>query len=77
MGDPAFYGTNADESRNEDYCIYCFAGGEFNEELTVEEMIEACAETYAVNSGADEEAVTEARTRMAEFIPTLGRWRQA
>ena len=39
LGDPGFYGTNSDDSRNEDYCIYCFAGGEFNEELTMEEMI--------------------------------------
>ena len=44
LGDPGFYGTNSDDSRNEDYCIYCFAGGEFNEELTMEEMIEQCAE---------------------------------
>ena len=51
LGDPGFYGTNSDDSRNEDYCIYCFAGGEFNEELTMEEMIEQCAEMYAMNSG--------------------------
>ena len=57
LGDPGFYGTNSDDSRNEDYCIYCFAGGEFNEELTMEEMIEQCAEMYAMNSGGDAAAV--------------------
>lgn len=77
LGDPAFYGTNADESRNEDYCIYCFAGGEFNEEPTLEEMTEQCVEMYAANTGADEDAIREARIKIAEFLPTLKRWRQS
>ena len=69
LGDPGFYGTNSDDSRNEDYCIYCFAGGEFNEELTMEEMIEQCAEMYAMNSGGDAAAVEAARTHMTELFP--------
>ena len=75
LGDPGFYGTNADDSRNETYCIYCFAGGEFNEELTMEEMIEQCADMYAMN-GVDAAAAEEARTRMAELFPTLQRWKK-
>ena len=51
LGDPGFYGTNSDDSRNEDYCIYCFAGGEFNEELTMEEMIEQCATRIRTTAG--------------------------
>lgn len=73
---PGFYGTNNDDSRNEDYCIYCFAGGEFNEELTMEEMIEQCAEMYAMNSGGDAAAVEAARTHMTELFPTLKRWKK-
>ena len=51
LGDPGFYGTEADESRNEDYCIYCYANGAFNEELDMQEMIDRCAEMYALGSG--------------------------
>ena len=76
LGDPGFYGTNSDDSRNEDYCIYCFAGGEFNEELTMEEMIEQCAEMYAMNSGGDAAAVEAARTHMTELFPTLKCWKK-
>lgn len=77
LGDPAFYGTNADESRNEEYCIYCFAGGEFNENLTMEEMAAACVEMYAANTGAEGEELKEVQVKIAEFLPTLKRWRQS
>ena len=71
LGDPGFYGTNSDDSRNEDYCIYCFAGGEFNEELTMEEMIEQCAEMYAMNSGGDSSRRSAAagRRRRYDMLP--------
>ena len=30
-------GTNADGSKNEDYCIYCFKDGEFTSDMSMEE----------------------------------------
>ena len=36
-------GTNADGSRNEDYCMYCYRDGKFLQEYTMDEMIEHCA----------------------------------
>ena len=37
-------GTNADGSRNEDYCIYCYKDGAFTQDCSMEEMIEFCAQ---------------------------------
>ncbi len=40
-------GTNADGSKNEDYCMYCYKDGKFLQDCTMEEMIEHCAQkTY-------------------------------
>ena len=32
-------GTNADGSKNEDYCMYCYKDGKFLQDCTMEEMI--------------------------------------
>ena len=54
--DDELYGTNADGSRNEEYCRYCFEKGEFTFQGTMEEMIEACAPNMAAaNPDMDEE----------------------
>ena len=37
-------GTNADGSKNEDYCMYCYIDGKFLQECTMDEMIEHCAQ---------------------------------
>ena len=47
-------GTNADGSKNEDYCMYCYRDGKFLQDCTMEEMIEHCAQFIgAVNEGLD------------------------
>ena len=33
-------GTNADGSKNEDYCMYCYKDGKFLQDCTMDEMIE-------------------------------------
>ncbi len=40
---PEQFGTEADGSRNEDYCIYCYKEGAFTSDCTMEGMIEFCA----------------------------------
>ena len=46
------FGTNADGSKNEDYCIYCYKDGKFLQECTMEQMIEHCAQFVdEVNKG--------------------------
>ena len=37
-------GTNADGSTNEDYCIYCYKDGKFLQDMTMEQMIDHCAQ---------------------------------
>ncbi|MDR2897495.1 MAG: zinc ribbon domain-containing protein [Spirochaetaceae bacterium] len=32
-------GTNADQSKNEDYCFYCFKDGAFTQDVTMESII--------------------------------------
>ena len=68
------YGTNADGSRNEEYCRYCFEKGEFTFQGTMEEMIEACAPNMAAaNPDMDEE---EAKKIMLQWLPTLKSWKK-
>ncbi|MDR2704045.1 MAG: zinc ribbon domain-containing protein [Cellulomonadaceae bacterium] len=68
------FGTNADGSTNNAYCAYCFADGAFTKECTMEEMIDFCAPMMPENTGGQ---MTEAQARemMAEFYPTLKRWK--
>ena len=73
MGDgEELYGTNADGSKNEEYCKYCFEKGEFTFKGTMEELIEVCVPNMAAaNPGMTKE---EARKGMREWFPTLKRW---
>ena len=49
---PEMLGTNADGSKNEDYCIYCYKDGKFTNDCTMDEMIEFCAQFVdEVNKG--------------------------
>ena len=38
--DETTFGTEADGSKNEEYCQYCYADGHFTKECTMDEMIE-------------------------------------
>ena len=37
-------GTNADGSKNEEYCMYCYKDGAFTGDFTMEEMADFCAQ---------------------------------
>ncbi|MDH6364927.1 hypothetical protein M2139_001928 [Enterococcus sp. PF1-24] len=69
-------GTNTDQSKNEDYCIYCFKDGEFTQDVTMDEMIEISrehmSEIFANDSNYNEQ---EAVAKMQSFFPKLKRWR--
>lgn len=75
MGDSnELYGTNADGSKNEEYCKYCFENGEFTFKGTMEEMIEICIPHMVdANPNMNKE---EARKIMLEWFPTLKRWKK-
>lgn len=73
MGDAELYGTNSDGTKNEDYCKYCYADGQFTSNISMDEMIELCVpHMVSANPGMSEE---KARGMMKEFFPTLKRWK--
>lgn len=78
LTDVGFFGTNKDETLNDEYCIYCYAFGEFNEDMTMEEMIEVNLEFAGISEGDEEPQakVNEAREKMLELYPTLKRWKR-
>lgn len=68
------YGTNKDGTANEDYCKYCYAGGMFTADCTMEEMIEFCVpHMTSANEGMSPET---ARSQMNQYFPRLKRWRK-
>jgi len=69
------YGTEADGSKNTEYCINCYANGAFtNPSCTLEEMIKATADQMVEQFGFPPE---EAMKQCKEAIPTLKRWQTA
>lgn len=69
-------GTNADGSRNEDYCVYCYEGGRFLQDVTMEQMINHCARfTDEINRQSGQNMTREqAKEMMRRFFPQLKRW---
>jgi len=66
------FGTNADGSKNGDYCKYCYVDGAFNGDCTMDEMIETCV-PFCLEAGAYKDA-DEARVSMRVSFPKLKRW---
>jgi hypothetical protein len=75
---PAYYGTNADGSKNEDYCCYCYKDGQFLADCTMEEMIDFCVKYLDEYNGACNTHYTaeEAKAQMMQFFPQLKRWKK-
>ena len=71
-------GTNADGSKNEDYCMYCYKDGKFLQDCTMDEMIEHCAQFVdEVNKGLPQPITKEEYIGMMKsYFPQLKRWRQ-
>lgn len=72
MPSEELFATNADGSKNEDYCIYCFKDGEFTSDMSMEEMMNFCIDKMVeVHPEMDK---AEASAMMAEVFPKLKRW---
>ena len=69
--DEEFYGDNADGTLNEDYCLYCFSGGEFTEKVSMAQMVEVCV-PHMIENGMSEK---ESRDLLNRTLPTLKRWK--
>lgn len=70
-------GTNADGSKNEDYCIYCYKDGAFTSDFTMEQMAEYCSmfvNEYNKNTGQNLTAC-QYKDMLCQYYPTLKRWK--
>lgn len=66
------YGTEADGTKNHDYCKYCYENGAFTANCTMEEMIDFCVQPLLENMPGMTEA--GAREMMQAQFPLLKRW---
>ena len=72
MKDDTVCGTNADGSKNSDYCIYCYKNGEFIDKVSMQEYIKMNI-PFHEQAGMTE---SEMRHHCETVFPTLKRWRQ-
>ncbi|MBR3372578.1 MAG: zinc ribbon domain-containing protein [Bacteroidaceae bacterium] len=70
-------GTNADGSTNFDYCRYCYKDGKFLQDISMDEMIDHCAQFVdEVNKQMPKPMTKEEYKQMMRgFFPMLKRWR--
>ena len=71
-------GTNADGSRNEDYCMFCYGDGHFLKECTMNEMIEHCSRFVDEANKHRPSPLTreEYASELKLSFPHLKRWRK-
>ena len=70
-------GTNADGSKNQEYCIYCFKDGAFTGDFTMEEMVDFCSQyvdEFNKNTGQSLSR-EEYKGVLRQFYPNLKRWK--
>ena len=72
----SLFGTNQDGTKNPDYCIYCYQDGKFLQNLTMDEMIEHCAQFIdEVNKNLPQPITKEEYIgQMKMYFPHLKRW---
>jgi len=69
------FGTNADGTRSEEYCAYCFQDGKFAQpDISMQEMIDFCVTIMGQQGIMPED---QARDLLTKSIPTLKRWQEA
>lgn len=71
------FGRNADGTRNEEYCSYCYHDGAFAEDCTMDEMIDHCLQFLDEFNKDMERPYTreKAQAEMKKFFPMLKRWK--
>lgn len=76
MKAPEDFGTNADGTKNEEYCHYCYQNGAFTRNVTMDEMLETnlkFLDHWNAETG-NNFTQEEARPILREFLSTLKRW---
>lgn len=67
-------GTNADGSKNSEYCCWCYKDGAFTADISMQEMIDFCAGPMVEHN--PEMSREEALQIMQKYFPTLKRWKK-
>ena len=70
-------GTNADGSKNQEYCIYCLKDGAFTGDFTMDEMVEFCSQyvdEYNKNTGQSLSR-NDYKVVPRKIYPNLKRWK--
>lgn len=72
-------GTNADGSRSEDYCTYCYQSGKFTQDFTMNQMVEFCLQFLDQMNAHTGQKLTplQAKEQMLQYFPHLKRWKEA
>ena len=70
--DPSARGTEADGAPSDDFCMHCYANGQFTYEADLDEMIESCAPFLMKETGMTRD---EAVSLMGAMLPNLKRWK--
>jgi len=65
------FGTEADGTKNEDYCVHCYGNGAFKWESTLEQAVESNIPWWK----SEDESDDVARERIMEVFPNLKRWK--
>ncbi|MDU1905182.1 MAG: zinc ribbon domain-containing protein [Dysgonomonas sp.] len=71
-------GTNANGTRNTEYCLYCYQDGAFTRDVTMEEMMETNLQyiDHWNKETGNNFTVEEARPILRQFLSTLKRWKK-
>ena len=72
INDESLRGTEANGSKSDDYCHYCYEQGAFKGDMNMEQMIDFCAPTMVQYGSAPD--VETAKKDMMEYFPKLKRW---
>ena len=67
------YGTNADGSKNEDYCMYCYKDGKFTDGIDNLEAYTEYSLQFASQAGMTEDQMRE---HCQKVLPNLKRWKK-
>lgn len=73
-GSQATPGTEQDGTPNPHYCSYCYQGGAFTNDFTMEQMIAFCAPI--MSEGNPGMTSQQATAQMQQFFPMLLRWKK-
>ena len=67
-------GTEQNGSKSQEYCAYCYKGGAFTWDCSMDQMIDFCLSFERQQNPALDEA--KAREGMMQWFPTLKRWKK-